>query len=153
MRSRVRTLEARLGRRLWPLNEDEEVEGEEGERDAEKDVERGSERGESEGEEDQEGDEGDNLSDDYSSMEGYDLRAKAKDRDESEGGRESMGNMERQEKKDEAREAGEVKGGVEDGEGNGGGDLVISLKHFSGSAIWSEEQKNMKDDDNNVTGL
>ena len=60
--------------------------------------------------------------------------------------------MEREEKKDEAREDEGVKAGVEEGEGNRGGDLQIGLKHFSGSATWSEEQKK-KEDDNNVTAF
>ena len=151
VRGGVGILETRLGRRLWPLNEnEEEVEGEESE--DERDVEEGSKRGESEGEEEKEEDEGDDSSNDYSSLEGCNLRGRAEGAEEREGRRESMGKMERQEKKDEAREDGGVKAGAEEGEGNRGGDLQIGLKHFSGSANWSEEKKK-QDDDNNVTAF
>ncbi|XP_067117826.1 AP-3 complex subunit beta-1 isoform X1 [Osmerus mordax] len=147
VRGGVRTLETRLGRRLWPLNEnEEEIEGEESEE--ERDVEEGSKRGESEGE----GDEGDDSSDDYSSLEGCNLRGRAGGAQEREGRRESKGSMESEDKKDGAREDGGVKAGLEEGEGNRGGDLQIGLKHFSGSATWSEEQKK-QEDDNNVTAF
>ncbi|XP_041723882.1 uncharacterized protein si:ch211-119e14.1 [Coregonus clupeaformis] len=152
----VRILEVRLGRRLWPLGEDEEAVGEEEDRNEERDVERGNEGRESEGEE--EGDErecgGDDSSDDYSSMEGCDLRERAKLTHEKEEMREREGKREENmEEKWESKEDGESDERAVGGEESRGGGLLIDLNQLSGSAIWSEDRSEGGRDKDNVTAL
>lgn len=154
--SGVRVLEVRLGRRLWPLGTDEEAIREEEHKNEPSDVERGSEGRESEGEEedDEREDGGDDSSDDYSSMGGYDLRERAKLTDEKEEIREHEEKREENMKeKWESKEDGECDEGAVGGEKSGGGGLLIDLHQFSGSAIWSEDRSEGVRDKDDVTAL
>lgn len=128
VRGGIRTLEDRLGFRLWPGGkrggEDEEEgegEGEEGAR--KRDVEAG---GGGEGGRDKDEEEEGDSSDDYSSLEGIDLKERAKNREEEE--------VKEKQKKEEAEERrGESvggQGGVErgsDGKGEGGEETVPAV--------------------------
>ncbi|XP_064787827.1 uncharacterized protein si:ch211-119e14.1 [Oncorhynchus masou masou] len=152
----VRVLEVRLGRRLWPLGADEEAIREEEHKNEERDVERGSEGRESEGEEegDEREDRGDDSSDDYSSMEGCDLRERAKLTCEKEEIREREEEREENmEEKWESKEDGESDEGAVGGEKSGEGGLLIDLHQFSGSAIWSEDRSDGGRDKDDVTAL
>ncbi|XP_033182449.1 uncharacterized protein si:ch211-119e14.1 [Anabas testudineus] len=138
-----------LGVRLWPSSETEE-DGEEMQeiQDEEGQVEEGDEQGsDSEGDDEEEqsgerkGKEGDS-SDDDSSSQGSNQEEQAKLKDQQEGETE-----EKREKKEETVEEEGAKG-----EASGGPGLLIDLKQFSGSAIWSEEGRcEVKDGD--VTAL
>lgn len=159
VRGAVVVLETRLGIRLWPQSEGEE-EGEEMQdvRDEEGDADRGDERGESEGEEEKDEGEGrgDNSSDDYSSLEGSDLRERAKLTGQEDAKGEMEGKTEeKRAEKGESREDGGSQEGKEGGEGGGGGGggMLIDLKQFSGSAIWSEDKKDEQDKENDMTAL
>lgn len=150
IRDRVRgaalAVETQLGVHLWPasqteedLEEMQEIQDEEGQ------VEEGSRQGsDSEGDDQEEGDdiseqcgqrqgEGEDTSDDDSISEGsnedQEDEAKLKDQQEAKG--EAKGEMEKKEEK--------VGEGESKGEASGGAGLLIDLKQFSGSAIWSEE--------------
>ncbi|XP_024290575.1 nuclear polyadenylated RNA-binding protein 3 [Oncorhynchus tshawytscha] len=152
----VRVLEVRLGCRLWPLGADEEAIREEEHKNEERDVERGSEGRENEGEEEGEEreDRGDDSSDDYSSMEGCDLRERAKLTGEKEEIREREEEREENmEEKWESKEDGESDEGAVGGEKSGGGGLLIDLHQFSGSAIWSEDRSEGGRDKDDVTAL
>lgn len=130
-----------LGVQLWPGGETEE-DGEEMQeiQDEEGQVEEGDRQGsDSEGDDQEEGDhsakhcdesegEGEDTSDDDSDSEGskQEEQAKLMDQQEAKG--------ETEEEKEEKVGEGEGKG-----EASGGAGLLIDLKQFSGSAIWSEE--------------
>ncbi|XP_034020844.1 uncharacterized protein si:ch211-119e14.1 [Thalassophryne amazonica] len=149
MRGSIMVLETHLGVRLWPRG-DENSDGEEVEemQDEEKKVENRSPRSSTKGAEQEEngvavcgemkGDKGD-TSDDTSSLESLNAEEQTKlvNQPEMEGETEEMG--EQVEEKDK----GEVSGGT---------GLLIDLKQFSGSAIWSEENKE-EGKDSDVTAL
>lgn len=144
VRDRVRgtalALGTRLGVQLWPhSNEDgeemQEVQDEEGQ------VEGGGSQGsdtegygddEEEDNEEQTKGEGGDTSDDNSSLEDV----------ESEGRARLLDEPEVKEKVEEKREEKPEKVGEEQAkvEASGGAGLLIDLKQFSGSAIWSEEE-------------
>ncbi|XP_010886140.1 protein tyrosine phosphatase receptor type C-associated protein [Esox lucius] len=132
LRNWIRVLEVRFGRRLWLLNESEGAAGED-EKDEEEDVERASVGGDSQGG-DQEG-RGDDSSDDYSSLEGCDLRERVKlaEGKEERGG--SVGS-----KPETSRDGGECEEGAVGGQESGRGGLLVDLHPFSGSAIWSGDK-------------
>lgn len=146
IRDRVRgaalTVGALLGVQLWPRSEA----GEEGEemqelQDEESQVEEGGSQ-QSDNEGDDQEDEDDNAeqcgvrsSDAYSSSEGSEPEEEENLPDQCEGRNET-------EEKREMVAEGEGKG-----EASGGTGLLIDLKQFSGSAIWSEEGGESKDGD------
>ncbi|XP_035531761.1 uncharacterized protein si:ch211-119e14.1 [Morone saxatilis] len=144
VRGTVLALETRLGVQLWPQSDTDEDGGEMQEvQDEERQVEMGSsqgsdnERDEDEDEEDEEEEEqcgktsrkGSITSDDNSCL------------GDSEG-EEHVRLMDEPEDKAETGERGEEKSrdGDSKGEASGGPGLLIDLKQFSGSAIWSEER-------------
>ncbi|KAL2079111.1 hypothetical protein ACEWY4_024855 [Coilia grayii] len=165
VRSGVVVVETRLGVHLWPRPRprpsDEEA-GEEGEEagsardsdveegqtqaDEQKEGAGGAEGGGGESEHEEEDSE-----DDYSSMEGTDLRERAKlikdldeqadeqEKDRQEGGGKEEGPRKEREEEEEEKE-----------EENRG--LLVNLQEFSGSAIWSEEKKE-DDTDIDLTAL
>ncbi|XP_023665116.1 uncharacterized protein [Paramormyrops kingsleyae] len=137
----VQALESSLGIRIWPRKR-EEAEGEDVEEQREEhqedrvevpDIEQGQEHDETSL--DKKAEEEDD-SDDYSSMEGVDLREKAKLKE----------NMEEGENEEEEREGGGAGSGV-------GGGLLVDLKQFSGSAIWQEEKVEVTVDSCDLTAL
>lgn len=134
VRDRVRgaalALESRLGVQLWPQSDTEE-DGEEMQeiRDEEGQVEEGGSKGSDSKGEDQEEDsvkekEGD-ASDDNSSVQSSEAGEQARLTDQA-----------------DAKEEKEEKVGDREGKGeaSGGPGLLIDIKQFSGSAIWSEEE-------------
>ncbi|XP_073331206.1 uncharacterized protein [Pagrus major] len=139
----------RLGVQLWPRSDTDE-EGEEMQdiEDEEAQVEdrgsqgSGSQGSDSEGD-DQEDSEGGNLeqgeggdtSDDKSSLEGSEAGEQARLVDQTEKGEEN-----------------EEKDGEGKGEASGGAGLLIDLNQFSGSAIWSEEERGVSKE-SDVTAL
>lgn len=134
VRDRVRgaalALESRLGVQLWPQSDTEE-DGEEMQeiRDEEGQVEEGGSKGSDSKGEDQEEDsvkekEGD-ASDDNSSVQSSEAGEQARLTDQADA----------KEEKEEKVGDGEGKG-----EASGGPGLLIDIKQFSGSAIWSEEE-------------
>ncbi|KAF7665046.1 hypothetical protein LDENG_00157050 [Lucifuga dentata] len=142
IRDRVRltmlALETRLRVQLWPrTNPDEDGEEMQEVQDEEGMVERGSQKSDSNSDEQEErsnleeyGDtkgNGGDTSDDNSSLEGSEVGEKARltDKGEPEGKREGKGET-----------VGDEEGKRE---ASGGAGLLIDLKQFSGSAIWSEE--------------
>ncbi|XP_056156541.1 uncharacterized protein si:ch211-119e14.1 [Lampris incognitus] len=165
MRSAAMALESFLGIQLWPCSRMREEAGEEmcevghgaG------DVEMGNQLSESEAEEEgeekkEEGDERrveNSSSDDYSSMEGCDLKERAKLKDQWEEEDRAEGHVVRKqtaEKRNEHSESSEDDkcNQVEKVRCESG--LLIDLHQFSGSAIWSDESKN-EDKGNKVTVL
>lgn len=137
----VQALESLLGIRLWPRKreaaEGEDVEEQREEREEDRvevpDIEQGHEHDEMSL--DKKAEEEDS-SDDYSSMEGVDLREKAKLKE----------NMEEGEKEEEEREGGGAGSGVAAG-------LLVDLKQFSGSANWQEEKVEVMVDSCDLTAL
>ncbi|KAJ8008205.1 hypothetical protein DPEC_G00102390 [Dallia pectoralis] len=143
LRDRVRALEVWSGRRIRLLSDNDEAAGEE-EADQVEDVERGSDRGVSqEGDNDDEEGMEDDLSDDYSSLEGCDLRERAKLTEVNK----KMEMVEKNSHDDGEREEGAV-GGQESGRG-----LLVDLHPFSGSAIWSGNKEEGDVNAEDVTAL
>uniref|UniRef100_A0A3P9KNM1 Si:ch211-119e14.1 n=1 Tax=Oryzias latipes TaxID=8090 RepID=A0A3P9KNM1_ORYLA len=124
----VLTLEAHLGFQLWPRSEEDVEQPEEGE---------DSQASDGEGEDDGEKPEDDSTDPSNTSNGSDDENSSEEDLEAGEHGRQ-MGAAdlmnETSENKEEKVEA-EIKG--ERGEGT---ELLIDLKQFSGSAIWSEEE-------------
>ncbi|KAJ8410956.1 hypothetical protein AAFF_G00179910 [Aldrovandia affinis] len=114
--ARVRAVQSRLGGRLWPgksggLGEGEEEEEEE-EEEVEKeggegDVEQGKGRN-AESQEEKREEEEDDSSDDYSSLEGFDLRdrARQREREEEEEGKRASQNQVKEEEEEEGGKSG-----------------------------------------------
>ncbi|KAL4641487.1 myelin transcription factor 1-like protein [Arapaima gigas] len=139
----ARAVESRLGVRLWPHKaakteeEEEELKEEEQEQKSqESDVEQGVEG-------DKEDKAEDNSSDDYSSMEGVDLRERAnqsQDQDEDE----------KHKEKKEEEEVGQDSMELSRGDGP-----LVDLEPLSGSVIWEDEKKRegKTDGDADLTAL
>ncbi|KAF4111441.1 hypothetical protein G5714_008472 [Onychostoma macrolepis] len=146
LRQGVGVVENRLGVRIWPQQrDDEENIGSHDEEDEEGEgQDKQNDSYTEEGEQQEHDDDGDDSSDDYSSV---DLRERAKmqmekkeEKDEAEEEKE-----ERKEKAAAAREEDKSEG-VKNPEKV---ELLVDLKPFTSSAIWSEENK----DGNDLTAL
>ncbi|KAG9346965.1 hypothetical protein JZ751_005892 [Albula glossodonta] len=157
----VRYIENRFGVRLRPRKRGDVEEGEEEEEREEQEREQEQERvsekdAESQVEDDRQEED---SSDDYSSLEGCDLRERKRLQEGSEKRKE--GRRANEDKKEEEKE--EIKAqqkeeketeGEESREGGGAtGGLLADLKEFSGSAIWAEERKSDGENDGDVTEL
>ncbi|XP_038165056.1 uncharacterized protein si:ch211-119e14.1 [Cyprinodon tularosa] len=138
VRGAVLAVESHLGIQLWPEGNDEEEDMQD-EQDEERDVENGEERSDgsdTDGEDEQEGDSGDHSAGSFP-KEGDNSSVNSSEAGEEDELMDSKPELYEEDKIEEKQEK-EVK---EEGkaEASGGTGLLIDLKQFSGSAIWSEE--------------
>lgn len=151
VRSGVVAVETRLGVHLWPRprpssDDEEEVIGD-GQPLKDRDVETGQSPSDNcnQGDGDQgkgEHDEGDDSEDDYSSMDGTDLRERAnlmKDVEDEDNNQEGERRKEGGRKEEESDKGKEDE--KEDGKSTENLGLLVNLQELSGSAIWSGENK------------
>ncbi|XP_051576736.1 nucleolar transcription factor 1-B-like [Myxocyprinus asiaticus] len=147
LRQGVGSVENRFGLHIWPQPHDEEqkvIRGDDGRDEEEDDNDKQNESHANEDEEQEDDDVKDDSLDDYSSV---DLREKANLRKEDK--KSDAEEVEEKEKQNEAAAGEEDKQGEEEKNEEKVG-LLVDLKPFSGSAIWSEENK---DGGNDLTAL
>lgn len=146
LRQRVGVMENRLGVRILPPPHEEEEHLEDNEGKDEEDVDNDKENeSQPEEEEEQENhDIKDDSSDDYSSI---DLRERANKRKHSKNGEKTEDKEDKEKQEKAAGEDGKHGKEVKNEEKVG---LLVDLKPFSGSAIWSEQSK---DEGNDLTAL